>query len=121
MTTLNKKNFDNPDETMTPPKTRVDNVDLGNGQTAMRIKAEPGWKWSECIKPAVKTDSCEKPHFGVCVSGKMLVTHDDGSSVEVGPGDAYAFAPGHDGEVISNEPFVGYEFNSATAATYAKE
>ena len=47
MVTLTKKNFDNPDETMTPPKTRVDNVDLGNGQTAMRIKAEPGWKWSE--------------------------------------------------------------------------
>ena len=58
---------------------------------------------------------------GVCVSGKMIVTHDDGSSIEVGPGDAYAFAPGHDGEVISDEPFVGYEFNSATAATYAKE
>ena len=51
----------------------------------------------------------------------MIVTHDDGSSIEVGPGDAYAFAPGHDGEVISDEPFVGYEFNSATAATYAKE
>ena len=46
MTTLTKKNFDSPDETMTPPKTRVDNVDLGNGQTAARIKAEPGWKWA---------------------------------------------------------------------------
>ena len=59
-------------------------MDLGNGQTAMRIKAEPGWKWSECIKPAVGTDSCEKAHLGVCVSGKLIVTHDDGSSVEIG-------------------------------------
>ena len=121
MATLTKKNFDTPDETMTPPKTRVDNVDLGNGQTAARIKAEPGWKWSECIKPAVGTDSCEKAHFGVCISGKLVVTHDDGSSVEVGPGDAYAFAPGHDALVVGDEAFVGYEFNSATAATYSKE
>ena len=42
MPTLTKKNFDSPDETMTPPKTRVDNVDLGNGQSAARIKEEPG-------------------------------------------------------------------------------
>ena len=121
MTTLTKKNFDNLDETMTPEKTRVDNVDLGNGQTAMRIKAEPGWKWSECIKPAVGTDSCEKALLGVCVSGKLIVTHDDGSSVEIGPGDAYACAPGHDAWVVGDEAFVGYEFNSATAANYAKE
>ena len=55
------------------------------------------------------------------MSGKLVVTHDDGSSVEVGPGDAYAFAPGHDASVVGDEAFVGYEFNSATAATYSKE
>ena len=120
MANLEKKSFDNPDELKTPEKTNAAVVNFGT-VAASRVVLQPGWKWSECIKPAVKTDSCEKSHFGVCVSGKMLVTHDDGSSVEVGPGDAYAFAPGHDGEVISDEPFVGYEFNSATAATYAKE
>ena len=121
MTTLTKKNFDSPDETKTPEKTRVDSVDLGNGQSVARIKAEPGWKWSECIKPTAKTDSCEKAHLGLCVSGKLVVTHNDGSSVEIGPGDAYALAPGHNASVVGDEAFVGYEFNSTTASTYAKE
>ena len=121
MATLNKKNFDNPDETMTPEKMKVDSVDLGNGVKAARLTSQPGWKWSECIKPMVGTESCQKNHVGVCVQGKIMVTHEDGSSIEVGPGDAYTFAPGHDAWVVGEEEFVGYEFDSSTAATYAKE
>ena len=120
MKKLYAKNFADADEVKTPPKAKVEVVKLGN-VNASKLILEPGWKWSECIKPAVGTDSCEKAHFGVCVSGKLVVTHDDGSSVEVGPGDAYAFAPGHDASVVGDEAFVGYEFNSATAATYSKE
>ena len=121
MATLNKKNFDNPDETMTPEKMKVDSVDLGNGVKAARLTSQPGWKWSECIKPMVGTESCQKNHVGVCVQGKIMVTHEDGSSIEVGPSDAYTFAPGHDAWVVGDEEFVGYEFDSSTAATYAKE
>ena len=84
MATLNKKNFDNPDETMTPEKMKVDNVDLGNGVKAARMTTQPGWKWSECIKPMIGTDTCQKNHVGVCVNGKLMVTHEDGSSIEVG-------------------------------------
>ena len=29
-----------------------------------------------------------------------MVTHEDGSSIEVGPGDAYTFELGHDGWVV---------------------
>ncbi len=86
MATLNKKNFDNPDETMTPEKMKVDNVDLGNGVKAARMTTQPGWKWSECIKPMIGTDTCQKNHVGVCVNGKLMVTHEDGSSIEVGHG-----------------------------------
>ena len=110
MATLNKKNFDNPDETMTPEKMKVDNVDLGNGVKAARMTTQPGWKWSECIKPMIGTDTCQKNHVGVCVNGKLMVTHEDGSSIEVGPGDAYTFAPGHDAWVVGDDVFVGYEF-----------
>ena len=100
MATLNKKNFDNPDETMTPEKMKVDNVDLGNGVKAARMTTQPVWKWSECIKPMVGTETCQKNHVGVCVSGQLMVTHEDGSSIQVGPGDAYTFAPGHDAWVV---------------------
>ena len=121
MASLNKKNFDSPDETMTPEKMRVDNVDLGNGVKAARMTTQPGWKWSECIKPMIGTDTCQKNHVGVCVNGKLMVTHEDGSSIEVGPGDAYTFAPGHDAWVVGDDVFVGYEFDSETASTYAKK
>ena len=121
MTSLIKKNFDNPDETMTPEKMKVDNVDLGNGVKAARMITQPGWKWSECIKPMVGTETCQKNHVGVCVSGKLMVTHEDGSSIEVGPGDAYTFASGHDAWVVGDKEFIGYEFDSETASTYAKK
>jgi hypothetical protein len=43
--------FDSPDETQTPAKTRVDLVRTAGGATAARFAVEPGWKWSECVKP----------------------------------------------------------------------
>ena len=76
MPTLNKKNFDNPNETMNPEKMRVDNVDLGNGVKAARLTSQPGWKWSECIKPIVGTESWQKNHVGVCIKGKLMITHE---------------------------------------------
>ena len=109
MSTLTKKNFDNPDETMTPEKMKVDSVDLGNGVKAARLTSQPGWKWSECIKPTVGGDSCQAGHVGVVMSGQMKCIHDDGPELQVGPGDAYYFAPGHDGWVVGNEPCVLYE------------
>ena len=75
MASLNKKNFNDPDETMTPEKMKVDNVDLGNGVKAARMTSQPGWKWSECIKPMAGTESCQKNHVGVCVKGSLMVTH----------------------------------------------
>ncbi len=113
------RNFDSPDESRTPAKTRVDVVDV-NGSKAARLTAQPGWKWSECIKPVVGGDSCQAKHLGVVVSGRMHVVHDDGSEIDIAAGDAYAIDPGHDAWVIGDEAFVGYEFESPTAATFAK-
>ena len=113
------KNFNNADEVRTPDKTKAEVVELGN-VTALKITLEPGWRWSECIKPVVGTESCQKGHVGMLVSGKMKVVNDAGSEAVVSAGDAYVFEPGHDGWVIGDEPAVGYEFEGSTAATYAK-
>ena len=112
--------FDSPDETRTPEKTRVDVVRMG-GTTAARFAFEPGWKWSECVKPVVGTDSCQVRHVGVVQSGRMVVKHEDGSEVEVGPGEAYLIEPGHDAWVVGDEGFVGFEFESQSAEEYARE
>ena len=112
--------FDSPDETRTPEKTRVDVVRLGD-TTAARLAFEPGWKWSECVKPVAGTDSCQLRHVGVVQSGRLVVKHEDGTEAEVGPGQAYVIEPGHDAWVVGDERFVGIEFESRSAEEYARD
>jgi hypothetical protein len=113
------RKFDSPDETRTPDKTRVDVVRMGE-TTAARFAFEPGWRWSECIKPVAGTDSCQARHVGVAESGTLHVVGDDGSEAEIGPGDAYVIEPGHDAWVVGDKGFVGFEFESKSAEEYAK-
>ena len=116
---VDSRAFDSPDETRTPDKTRVEVVRL-EGATAARMTFEPGWKWSECVKPVAGTDSCQARHVGVVQSGRMHVVHDDGSEADLGPGDAYVIEPGHDAWIVGDDTFVGYEFESKAAEEYAK-
>ncbi len=118
MAGIESKNFTEPDETRTPDKTRVDFVDLPTVKVA-RLTFQPGWQWSECIKPVVGGESCQQRHVGVCISGSMKVTHEDGSEVTLKPGDAYTIEPGHDGVVLGDEVCVMYEFDARAAETYA--
>lgn len=118
MSNLVSKSFDTPDENRTPDKTSVDVVDLGDAKAA-RLTLQPGWKWSESIKPLVGTDTCQARHIGTVASGQLHVRHDDGTELEVGPGAAYRIEAGHDAWVVGDEPFVAYEFESTTAASYA--
>jgi mannose-6-phosphate isomerase-like protein (cupin superfamily) len=117
MASVESRNLDQPDESRTPEKTEVNVVRVGGNEVG-RFTFEPGWRWSECVKPVAGTDSCEMTHLGYVVSGQIHVVHDDGTAVDVGPGDAYVIEPGHDAWVLGDEPFVGVEFKSA--ADYAK-
>jgi len=119
MAGLEVRDFSAPDETRAPDKTKVEVVDLG-GVKAARMTLQPGWRWSECIKPVAGTDSCQARHVGTVVSGRIHVKHDDGTEAEMGPGDAYVIEPGHDAWIVGNEPLVGFEFESTTASSYAK-
>jgi hypothetical protein len=115
-----KRDFGSPDETRTPDKTRIDVVHLG-GTTAARFTMEPGWRWSECVKPVAGTDSCQHRHVGVAQSGRMRALHDDGTVLEIGPGEAYVIEPGHDAEVVGDEQFVAFEFEPRAAEEYARQ
>ena len=117
MAGIEHRNFSKPDEVRKPDKTKVEVVNLGTGQIAL-CTFEPGWKWSECVKPVVGTDQCQVEHIGYMVSGRLNVQHDDGSEGEIGAGEVYRIAPGHDAWVVGNERAVGVEFQSAS--TYAK-
>lgn len=119
MATMEQKSFDAADETRTPEKTVIDIVDLGPAKTA-RVTLQPGWRWSECIKPVAGTDTCQVRHLGVVMSGHLHVVHDDGSEMDLTTGNAYLIEPGHEAWVVGDEAFSGYEFESTTADTFAR-
>lgn len=79
---------------------------------------EPGWRWSDDVKPIAKTDLCEISHLGYCLSGQMTVRMGDGTEAEIHAGDVFAIPPGHDAEVVGDEPCVMLDFGEATE--YAK-
>jgi uncharacterized cupin superfamily protein len=108
-----KKSFSAPDETRNFTHGRLDIVNVGG--TAMgRAAFEPGWRWSQDVKPIVETESCQAEHLAYIISGHMTVVMDDGTRLSVGPGDVMALPPGHDAWIDGNETceiidFVGYE------------
>ena len=111
------RSHNTPDETRTPPKTKVEVVRL-SGFTLGRFSFEPGWRWSECIKPVVKTDQCQVSHVGYAVSGRITIRMKDGTEKTIGAGESYTIPPGHDAWVEGKEPFVAIEVMSADV--YAK-
>ncbi len=120
MAGIESRDFESPDETRTPEKTQVNVVRMGD-TTAARFTFEPGWKWSECVKPVAGTDSCQARHVGVVSSGSIHVVHEDGTELDLSAGDAYVIEPGHDGWVVGDDAFVGFEFESKAAEEYARD
>lgn len=119
MATSRKQSFLEGTPMTNVPQLTAHPVDLGNGVKASMIVANPGWRWTEHVKPIVGGDFCQKDHVGHCLSGHMRVQNGD-HVIDVGPGVAYVLAPGHDAWVVGNEPCVMYEFDSSTVATFGK-
>jgi len=103
------KSLDEADEVRPFEKGMVQIAKIDAGAVE-RVTFNPGWKWSECIKPIVGTDSCQADHFGYQVSGRMHVRMDDGTEIELGPGQVTHIPPGHDAWVVGDEPVVGVTF-----------
>jgi mannose-6-phosphate isomerase-like protein (cupin superfamily) len=110
MSDLQSKRFEAPDEVRQfQANGQVELVHLANGPIG-KGTFEPGWKWSNDVKPLAGTDSCQVEHIGYVVSGRMKVVMDDGEEVEVGPGDAFNMPPGHDAWTVGDEPCVLLDF-----------
>ena len=121
MAGVQARDFDSPDETRNPDKTRVNIVRIDDNTTAARLEFEPGWKWSDCIKPIVNTDSCQVRHVGLLQRGTLHVAHDDGTATDIASGEAYVIEPGHDAWVVGDEQVVAFEFESTAAESYARD
>jgi quercetin dioxygenase-like cupin family protein len=104
---LIRKSFDSPEETrpFEGGKGQLQRVNIESGGVG-RATFEPGWRWSEHVKPIAQTDSCQAAHMGYFVSGRMKVVMDDGEEMEFGPGDFGIIQPGHDAWTVGDEACV---------------
>jgi len=116
MPRLQRRNFDNPEHVRTFTHGWIRLVSLDE-MTLGFLHFDPGWRWSNDIKPIAGTETCKVRHVGHVISGQLHVEADDGSSLDILPGDAYEIPPGHDAWVVGNEPFVTFEF--ASSRTFA--
>jgi TusA-related sulfurtransferase/mannose-6-phosphate isomerase-like protein (cupin superfamily) len=113
-----KKNFGEPDEWKAFPKGGLQIVTLSGFTFGLRT-LQRGWRWSTDMKPLAKTASCMTQHMGFVVSGRMAFAMDDGSQLDVGPGDAFEVHPGHDAWTVGEEPVVFIDLIGAVE--YAKK
>jgi hypothetical protein len=111
------KKFSAPDETRTFPHGKAEIINIGGG-TVGRLTLEPGWRWSQDVKPIAGTEWCEAPHFQYQVSGRMHVVMENGTEFDLGPGDVSVLPPGHDAWVVGEEPVVVVDWHGAS--NYAK-
>lgn len=107
------KSFDNPDETRTFEKGKLEIVRIG-GMTLGRASYEPGWKWSEHVSPIAGTPLCEVEHVGMVLSGRAMAAMKDGDEVELAAGTLFYVPPiAHNSWVIGDEPYVSLHFLGA--------
>jgi class 3 adenylate cyclase len=106
---LQKRNLGAPDELRSVGRGRLELVEMGDAAFG-RITYEPGWRWSQDLKPLIGTDWCEIHHVGYCVSGSLRAEMRDGSSMEIGGGDIFEVPPGHDAWVVGDEPWVSVDW-----------
>ncbi len=86
MAAAERKDFKSPDEVRTFEKGKAQLLNM-NGGVVGRFTLEPGWRWSQHVKPIAGTEWCEAPHFQYHVSGRLHVVMSDGTTFEAGPGD----------------------------------
>jgi len=117
MSAAERKTFDHPDETRSFEKGSLDLVDVAGAQIG-RLVLEPGWRWSDHVKPLAGTEWCEAPHFQYHVSGTLRIQMADGTELDAVAGDVTALPSGHDAWVVGDEPAVIVDWWGAT--DYAK-
>jgi class 3 adenylate cyclase len=117
---LQRKGFGGPDEVRRFPNGLVEIVMLDEIAVS-RFVFQPGWSWATDVAPIAGTTSCQHRHVGYTISGRLGVRMDDGTTLSIGPGDAYEIPPGHLGWVEGDVPWESVEFTSGHAFARSPE
>ena len=107
------RSFQTPDETREFPNGQADILQVGGAEIG-RLTFQPGWRWSNDVKPIAGTDSCQAPHFQYHLAGRLAIRMDDGTEFVAGPGDVTALPSGHDAWVVGDEPVVTVDWFGAS-------
>jgi len=102
MKKLEAKNLAEPDESRETPKATGALVHVGD-HTVGSGRVQPGWRWSNDLRPIAGTASCEFEHTGFVISGVLHVEMNDGTELDLKPGDVYIIPPGHDAWVVGDQ------------------
>ena len=111
------RSFEKPDDVREFPNGKVEMLKVGESDVG-RLVLQPGWRWSNDVKPIAGTDSCTAPHFQYHVSGRLAVRMDDGTEFVADAGDVTSLPSGHDAWVVGDEPVVLVDWFGAS--NYAK-
>jgi class 3 adenylate cyclase len=80
------------------------------GDTAYgRTTYQPGWRWSDDVRPIVGTDLCDVHHIGFCMQGRLRVAMADGTEMDISADDVFEIPPGHDAWVVGDETFIAVD------------
>lgn len=112
MPRLQRKSFMNSEEVRKFPNGELrlitfDDIVFGD------FHMQPGWRWSNDVRPIAGTTHCEHRHIGFVVTGQLHVVMNDGASMDFVPGDIYEIPPGHDAWVVGDTPYHGVEISGA--------
>ena len=106
------KRFDQPDEIRKFPQGKFELINIG-GMVIGRATYDPGWKWSVHVGAQTGATYCQVEHVGMVISGRATAAMQDGRVIEMGAGDVFYIAPGHDSWVVGDEPYVSLHFLGA--------
>jgi len=111
------KRFEYPDETREFEHGKFEIVRIG-GLTLGRATYQPGWKWSEHVRPLAGTQLCEIEHVGLVISGRAVAAMSGGRVIDLLPGTLFYIPPTpHDSWVVGNDPYVSLHFLNANHYT----
>lgn len=108
-----QKSFETPDETRTFDHGAMQLLRIGGGEVG-RLVLQPGWRWSNDVKPIAGTELCEAPHFQYHVAGTLRIRMADGTEFDAVPGDVTSLPSGHDAWVMGDEDVVVVDWFGAS-------
>jgi hypothetical protein len=103
MSGIERKSFDQPDETFELKHGRMHSVRIAD-EEVWRSEFTPGWSWDEDFAPyAEGASSCPMTHREYVVAGRIRYLMDDGTEVIGETGDYLFIQPGHRAWVVGDD------------------